>query len=77
MDSAKEAIKDGVYDYVTKPFEPLELIAEVERALEKQLKGRLLKQDAHSFKKFQKSTMDRELKMVDLKRENKELRKKS
>ncbi len=37
IENAVEAMKRGAYNYITKPFEPQELLIQIERALEKRL----------------------------------------
>jgi len=42
IEGAVKAIKEGAYDYIAKPFEPLELVTKIEKAIEKrELKQRV------------------------------------
>ncbi len=42
IEGAVRAIKEGAYDYISKPFEPLELVTKIEKAMEKrELKQRV------------------------------------
>ena len=42
IEGAVRAIKEGAYDYISKPFEPLELVTKIEKAIEKrELKQRV------------------------------------
>jgi len=58
LDTTLEAIKEGAYDYLTKPFRTQEIVIVAERAYER---GRLIAENRELKKTLQETYRDREL----------------
>lgn len=73
--TAINAIRERVYDYISKPFDPEKLIKIVNQAALDQIKERSQKKDMVIKDQFQKLAVGRELKMIKLKKEIEQLKK--
>lgn len=80
LDSAKRAIREEVYDYITKPFVPEKLIEIIKVVLEKQKIERILREKMATLEHYRETTInasvDREFRLSQLKKEIAELKKK-
>lgn len=79
LDSAKRAIKENVYDYVTKPFNPEKLIGIIKAGMEKQKIERILREKMAILERYREitinATVERELRLTQLKKEIADLKK--
>lgn len=75
LDSAKRALREDIYDYITKPFKPEKLLEIIKKALTMQLVERKLREKVAALERFQKIATGRELEIIKLKDEIKGLKK--
>ena len=75
LDTATRAMKENVYDYVTKPFDPARLEITVKEAFAKIKMKKELEGKMEDLEKFKKLTIGRELEMIKLKEEIDNLKK--
>ena len=80
LDSARKAIKEKIYDYVTKPFDVEKLIETIKAGFEKQRIERILREKMAALERYKEvtinATVGRELRLSQLKKEIGDLKKK-
>jgi len=74
LESAIRAMREELYDYITKPFNPKKLIETIKTAFAKQIVGKKLQDRVIALEQFQKVAKNREFKMIELKQEIKQLK---
>lgn len=75
VDSVRTAMKEGVYDYLTKPLDPEEVISAVKKTLLEQSKDQQRAMETNVLKKEANLFVEREKRIAELKQEIEHLKK--
>ncbi|MBI5699463.1 response regulator [Candidatus Saganbacteria bacterium] len=69
LEDAIRSLNLGAFSYLTKPFNPGELAVKIEKALEKQKMAEALKAEVEKLEAANALAVERELRMVEMKKE--------
>jgi DNA-binding NtrC family response regulator len=74
LEDAIRSLNLGAFSYLTKPFNPGELAVKIEKALEKQQIAAALKDEVKKLEAANVLAVERELRMVEMKKELEDLK---